>query len=96
MAFPSQENDCAFPLRLFWVALILRHVVQAEHGSKLLFHGGRPAVGLDGLHATSQLLKTKENRKRIEFISIIVKQDIPNCVNTKANVLIRGLNNDLE
>ena len=63
LAFPSQGNDLAFPLRVFWVALFLGHVVQGEHGSKLLFHVGRPAVSIDGLRVTNQLLKTKGKTK---------------------------------
>ena len=57
--------------------------------------GWTPRDGLEGLLATSQLLKTKENKKNIEMISITIKQDIPICVNIKGIVWIRGLGEEL-
>ena len=62
-AFPSEENDGAFPLGVCWIGILLGHVVQGEHLGKLGSNGWTPQDGLDGLLATIQFLKTKENKK---------------------------------
>ena len=62
-AFPSQGNDDAFLLGVCWIGILLGHVVQGEHLGKLGSNGWTLRDGLDGLLATIQLLKTKENKK---------------------------------
>ena len=62
-AFPSQGNDGAFPLGVCLICILLGHVVVGEHLGKLGSNGWTPRDGLEGLLATIQLLKTKENKK---------------------------------
>ena len=63
-AFPSKGYDGALPLGVCWICVLFGHVVIGEHLDKLGSSGLTPRDGLEGLLATSQLLKTKENKKK--------------------------------
>ena len=62
-AFPSQGYDGALPLGVCLICVLLGHVVVGEHLGKVGSSGWTPRDGLEGLLATIQLLKTKENKK---------------------------------
>ena len=63
-AFPSKGYDSALPLGVCWICVLFGHVVVGQNLGKLGPSGWTPRDGLEGLLATSQLLKTKENKKK--------------------------------